>query len=245
MKKISFVIYMLSVYAYAHFGVALPSKNIVEEQKDAKIDIKLSFMHPFEQTYMKLEKPEKVYVVYDKKAKDLSGALKKDKNGWNLKYNLNEPATYQFYFVPKPYFEKSEGKFIQHITKTYVDAYGAGDWQTPAGLKAEIVPLTRPFGLYCGSLFRGQVLHNGKVAKNAIVEIELYNDKHFKAPSDAHITQEVLTDSNGIFSFTLPQAGWWGFAALLEDDKTLSHKGKKYPIELGAVLWIKADEWQK
>jgi cobalt/nickel transport protein len=33
--------------------------------------------------------------------------------------------------------------------------------------------------------------------------------------------------------------GWWGFAALIEEgEKELN--GKKYPIENGALLWLKA-----
>ena len=67
----------------------------------------------------------------------------------------------------------------------------------------------------------------------------LYNEFGLKAPSDAHITQVVKTDENGVFSFVMNHKGWWGFAALIEEgEKELN--GKKYPIENGALLWLKA-----
>ena len=41
----------------------------------------------------------------------------------------------------------------------------------------------------------------------------------------------------------MPVAGWWGFAALSEEEAA---KGSEQPVnELGAVLWIKADELKK
>ena len=37
----------------------------------------------------------------------------------------------------------------------------------------------------------------------------------------------------------MPFKGWWGFAALIEDDVKIKHKGKDYPVELGALIWVK------
>ena len=60
-----------------------------------------------------------------------------------------------------------------------------------------------------------------------------------KAPTSSHITQSIKTDKNGVFSFVMNHKGWWGFAALIEEgEKELN--GKKYPIENGALLWLKA-----
>jgi len=69
------------------------------------------------------------------------------------------------------------------------------------------------------------------------------NDKGYKAPSEAHVTQVVKTNGAGEFSFVMPVAGWWGFAALSGGEAA---KGSEQPVnELGAVLWIKADELKK
>ncbi|PID48059.1 MAG: hypothetical protein CR967_01630 [Proteobacteria bacterium] len=246
MQKIIAPLLLGSLCAYAHFGLTMPSSNIVEEQKDSNIKITYAFMHPFEQSYMKMEKPINAGVFSEGKLKKITQDLKKEKETWVSDFKIEKPAVFQFFVEPKPYFEPAEGKFIKHLTKSFVEGYGAGDgWDKAIGLKAEIIPLTRPFGLYRGNLFQGKVLYKGKIVKNCEVEVEFYNDKGFKAPSDTHVTQVVKTDENGIFSFTMPQSGWWGFAALIEDDLKLKHGDKKYPVELGAVLWVRADEWKK
>ncbi len=246
MQKLVAPLLLSSLVAQAHFGIAMPSKNIVEDQKDAKINITYAFMHPFEQSYMKMLKPESIGVFSDGKITDLSKNTKKQDQKWISSYTLNKPSVFQFFVKPQAYFEPAEGKFIKHLTKSYVEAYGAGDgWDEPIGLKAEILPLTRPFGLYAGNLFQGKVLYKGKAVPNAEVEVEFYNKDGYKAPSETHVTQVVKADKNGVFSFTIPKAGWWGFAALIEDDVKIKHEKKDYPVELGAVVWIKADEWKK
>ena len=116
-------------------------------------------------------------------------------------------------------------------------------WDLPLGLTTEIVPLLRPFGNYAGNSFTGQVLLKGKPVPDCEVEVELYNrDGKVKAPSEYHITQVIKTDSNGVFTFTCPLPGWWGFAALNSADYTLKGpNGMDKEVELGAVLWIYFD----
>ncbi len=67
--------------------------------------------------------------------------------------------------VPKPYWEPAEDKFIKHITKTYIGAFGEEEgWSKPLGLEVEVVPITRPFGLYAGNVFQGRVLKKRKTS---------------------------------------------------------------------------------
>jgi cobalt/nickel transport protein len=113
------------------------------------------------------------------------------------------------------------------------------------GLKTEIVPLTRPFGLYAGNVFQGRVLMDGKPVPHAEVEIEYYNkNREAEAPNDYAITQVVKADADGIFTYAPPEEGWWGFAALNTADYTMKHEGKAKDVELGAVLWVKFLEWE-
>jgi cobalt/nickel transport protein len=149
---------------------------------------------------------------------------------------------------PHPYWEPAEDISIIHYTKTVIAAFGEDQgWDKPVGIETEIVPLTRPFGNYAGDSFRGQVLLKGKPVPDAEVEVELYNkDGKFVAPSDYHVTQVVKADENGVFSFTCPQPGWWGFAALNEADfKIKDPDGNDKNVEIGAVLWIHLDEYKK
>ena len=128
---------------------------------------------------------------------------------------------------------------LRHYTKVIVPAYGDEDgWDKPAGVKTEIVPLTRPFANYAGNTFRGQLLVDGKPAAGADVEVEYFNrDGKYEAPNDYFVTQVVKTDAQGIFAFTAPWAGWWGFAALTDADYKLKEAGAEKDVELGAVLW--------
>ena len=112
------------------------------------------------------------------------------------------------------------------------------------GLKTEIIPLTRPFGLYAGNVFQGVVLMDGKPVPHAEVEVEYYNrDKTAAAPTDYMVTQVVKADPNGVFTYAVPSSGWWGFAALNTAEEKMAHQGKEKDVEIGAVLWVEFHEW--
>jgi len=113
-------------------------------------------------------------------------------------------------------------------------------------LKTEIIPLSKPFGLYAGNVFQGIVKLDQKPVPYAEVEVEYYNeDGKAKAPTDYMVTQTVKADKNGVFTYAVPKAGWWGFAALNEADYELKLKsGEKKGVELGAVIWVKFHDWK-
>ena len=227
--------------AFAHFGMLIPDTDEVTQDK-RDIELTLSFSHPFEGAGMVLEKPKAFFVVENGGKKvDLLSTLQPKKvmgyPGWKASFTPRKPGLYAFVFDPVPYKEDAENNYIRHITKVVVDAYGEGEeWNQPLGLKTEIVPLTRPFGNYAGNIFTGVVMLDGKAAPYTRVEVEYYNkDGKLPAPNDRMVTQEVITDGNGVFSFVCPWKGWWGFAGLNADAK--EYKGRE--LELGAVLWVK------
>ena len=239
-KDLAKIIYLIlfSLWANAHFLTVIPSNDYISNTKNSKISFETMFIHPFEQSGMIMEEPLGFFVKNEKLP--LTQIKKFDHKAWQTEYKIKKPGVYQFYVKPQPYFEASEEKYISHVPKVIISAFGLeNDWDKALGLKYEIVPITKPFGLYSGNLFQGKVLHNGKAASNIEVEIELYNTFELKAPTPAHITQVIKTDENGIFSFVMNHKGWWGFAALIEEGEK-EFKGKMYPIENGALLWIKA-----
>ena len=91
----------------------------------------------------------------------------------------------------------------------------------------------------------GKVLVDGEPAANTEVEVEFYSkDKEVALPSEYHETQVIKTNAQGIFSFSCPQEGWWGFAALTTADYTLPGPDKTpKQVEQGAVLWLYFDKW--
>lgn len=230
--------------ALAHFGMCIPAHDVVEKGQ-AKEELVLSFSHPMEGKGMNMAKPKAFGVKVGEAKTDLLGTLKPtkvmDHAAWKGEYTFKRPGVGIFYVVPEPYFEPAEDKFIEHITKVVVPAFGEEEgWDVPLGLPAEIVPLTRPFGNYTGNAFVGQVLVDGKPAAGVTVEVEYYNkNKAYEAPNDYLVTQAVKTDANGVFVYAVPFAGWWGFAALTDAPQTIEKDGKAKKIERGAVLWAK------
>ncbi|MDR2504327.1 MAG: DUF4198 domain-containing protein [Deltaproteobacteria bacterium] len=239
-----FLMLGLNGAAYAHFGMVIPSSSMVMDAKKAAISVALSFSHPMVMEGMPLVKPKGFKVFSGGKAEDLLPVLKSAKemghDAWKAEYKIQRPGVYQFVMEPQPYWEETEDCFIIHYTKTYVAAFGEEEgWDAPLGLKTEIVPLTRPFGNYAGNVFQGRVLLNGAPVPGAEVEVEFYNrNKKYAAPNDYMVTQVIKADDNGIFAYTVPFAGWWGFAALNTADERLEHKGAAKDVELGAVLWL-------
>ena len=234
----------------AHFGVILPSDDIVAQSDSRQLSLQVMFVHPFEGHYMDMARPAQFGVLVQGKKQDLLDSLQEQKIGefstWTTSYQVRRPGDHLFYLEPTPYFEPAEESFIIHYTKVIVNALGMeSGWDTEVGLKTEIVPLTRPYGLWAGNVFQGQVKLNGQPVSHAEVEVEYYNDDGVQAPADAFITQVVKADPNGVFTYAMPRVGWWGYAALSTDDRKLLHSdGKEYEVEIGAVLWVKTQAMQ-
>ena len=230
--------------AAAHYGMLIPSDTMVMPGENKTVNIKLSFSHPMEMVGMDLVKPKAFGVLANGQKQDLVGSLKKtrvmDRLAWETAYQIKRPGVYMLFVEPTPYWEPAEDIYIIHYTKTVVAAFGDDeDWDREIGLKTEIVPLAKPFGLYAGNVFQGIVKLNGKPVPYAEVEIEYYNQEHkYTAPTDYMVTQTIKADGNGVFTYAAPRAGWWGFAALNTADFQLDHNGQAKEVELGAVIWV-------
>ena len=237
--------------ASAHFGMLIPSDSMVMQGDNRTVSLILSFSHPFEMVGMELIRPEVFGVMVNGKKQDLIGSLKETTimghMAWRADYLIKRPGVFMFYMEPTPYWEPAEDCFIIHYTKTVVTAFGDDEgWDREIGLKTEIVPLSKPFGLYAGNVFQGIVKMNGKAIPYAKVEVEYYNrDKKAKAPTEYMITQTIKADGNGVFTYAAPKAGWWGFSALNRSDEKRKHGGRDKEVELGAVLWIQFMDWNK
>jgi len=238
------LVFLAGAAANAHFGMIIPSDEMVMKGESTEVALRLMFWHPFEGTGMDLVKPAEFGVVANGQKENLLQTLNplkvEGRETWKASYRIKRPGVYVFYLVPQPYWEPAEDCYIVHYTKTVVAAYGEDQgWDEPIGLKTEIVPLSKPFGLYAGNVFQGVVLLNGKPVPGAEVEVEHFNvESEYSAPTDYMVTQTIKADPNGIFTYGVPKPGWWGFAALSTDDRQI--KGKE--VEIGAVLWVNFHE---
>lgn len=232
--------------ANAHFGGIIPSDDIISQEDKKTITLDVKFFHPMEGNYMNMEKPVQFGAMHlGKKISLLKNLRKKKVKGfstWETTYRIKRPGDYTFYVEPKPYWEPAEDCHIIHYTKVCVNALGLEEgWDEEIGLETEIVPLVRPYGLWTGNIFKGVVKVKGKPVPYAEIEVEYYNEGgKIKPPADAYITQVIKADSNGVFSYAMPKAGWWAFAALNEASRKMKDPdGKNKPIEIGAVIWVR------
>jgi cobalt/nickel transport protein len=254
MKKIISVITLLiagslAVPAHAHFQMIIPSTDIVSPDDAKEVSLRLMFIHPMEGSAMDMGKPAAFGVVAGGKKQDLLKSLEplslKGHAAYQAAYTIKRPGDHVFYVQPAPYWEPAEGVQIVHYTKVVVHALGLEEgWDAELGHEMEIVPLTRPYGLWTGNLFRGIVKKNGKPLPFAEVEVEYYNEGGaVKAPADAFVTQVIKADAGGVFSYAMPRAGWWGFAALSESEHTMkSPEGEDVPVEVGGVMWVRVSD---
>ena len=244
----------LSGRAEAHFSMLIPSSSTVMEDKESSLELDVFSAYPMEMRGLDMQQPKSLSVTRDGKVEDLKAMLKPatiiGHQAWRAVYEVKQPGVYQFAMEPAPYFDPEEDRFIIHYTKTVVAAFGdEKGWDVPLGLKMEIIPLTRPFANYSGNIFQGRVLLDGKPVPGAEVEVEYMSHEpnlkknglsaksSVKYPNGVMVTQAIMTDANGVFTFGIPKAGWWGFAALgVGPDK--KHDGKE--LSQDAVIWVQA-----
>lgn len=240
--------------AQAHFQlVYTPEVNL---KQAAEVPLKLVFWHPFENgPVMEMGPPQAFFAMHRKEKIDLLASLKpitfqgagNAANGFDAAVPVKRNGDYVLALVPSPYLEKSEDKYIQQITKSFLNKGGVPtNWGEPLGLPAEIVPLNKPTNVIAGSTFTGRVLAEGKPVGGAEIEVEFMAaepDMAANRPGPAKAgpmpggTVVVMTDDGGCFTFGIPRAGFWGFAALGVGPRK-QHDGKA--LSQDAVLWVRA-----
>ncbi|UWR21802.1 DUF4198 domain-containing protein [Sulfitobacter sp. S190] len=240
---------LIATPGLAHYGMIIPDDPMISQEDGRSVGLTMSFSHPFELDGMMLDTPVAFSVTHEGTTSDLLADLEDatvmEDQGYTLDFALDRPGTYIFAMEPQPYWEPAEDAFIIHYTKTYVTAYGDDEgWDTELGLKTEIVPLSKPFGLWEHNVFQGIVKMDGAPVPYAEVEVEFFNEgAEATVPDALMITQTVKADADGVFTYAPPSDGWWGFAALNTADYTLPQDGEDKAVELGAVIWVHFEEW--
>lgn len=242
------------IAAQAHFQlVYTPDVNL---QKAGDTPLKLIFWHPFENGHvMDMAEPLEFYAVHRGERIDLKDSLKpitftgteNEAAAYDASLPVKRSGDYVLVVEPAPYYEESEDIYIQQITKSYLNRNEIPtDWMEAQGLATEILPLNRPTNIVAGSTFTGRVLAEGKPVAGAEIEIEYMAaepDMAANKPSAPKASPMpggavvAISDENGYFTFGIPKAGFWGFAALGSGpDK--EHEGKE--LSQDAVIWVRA-----
>ncbi|QJR19813.1 DUF4198 domain-containing protein [Pelagibacterium halotolerans] len=248
---------LLTAPANAHFLSIFAPSAVMDAPTETNVD--LLFWHPLGGAHVMDMggAPEELFVVHRGERTDLRdgateiGFTSEANTGqaYSVPMTFRTSGDYIITAVPQPYYEETEDLFIQQITKAYFNrGQLPTDWSEPLGLKAEILPLSRPYNALVGSTFTGRVLSEGEPVANAEIEVEYIAAEPDVAThtSGAPIVGEaaggtitLMSDANGYFTFGIPRAGWWGFAALGIGPDT-EFDGKE--LSQDAVIWITAHD---
>jgi cobalt/nickel transport protein len=248
---------IISSPVFAHFQMIYTPELL--RSKGGLVELSMPFTHPAANGHvMAVEKPLEFYQIRKGKKTDLIDQLVKsewtsaDNTGvsYQAKAKLKGIGDNIFVLVMAPYLEETEDAYIQQFTKTVVNVASLPtDWDTDLKLPAEIVPLSKPYAIYEGGSFTGVVRSLGEPVPFAEIEVEYVNylpdqtqqtfsaQANIAVPADAFITMTIYADANGTFTFALPKAGQWGFAALGVGPET-AFKGKE--LSQDAVIWVQA-----
>ncbi|MCO8145189.1 DUF4198 domain-containing protein [Rhodovulum tesquicola] len=240
--------------ASAHFQLSYTEETMIDRPGD--VPVKLIFWHPFENGHvMDMGEPLEFYAIHRGEKIDLKDTLTQtsftgrgnEAVAWDGSVPVKRSGDYVLVTVPAPYYEQSEDIYIQQITKAYLNRNTLPtDWTEPQGLKTEIVPMVKPYNVLAGSTFTGRVMSNGEPVAGAEIEIEYMAaepDMATGSPKEATARPMpggavvAISDANGYFTFGVPKAGYWGFAALGVGPDT-EHDGKE--LSQDAVIWIRA-----
>ncbi|SIO09702.1 cobalt/nickel transport protein [Rhodovulum sp. ES.010] len=240
--------------AAAHFQLIYsPDPNL---DRPGDLPLKLIFWHPMENGHaMGMGAPEDLFYVFKGEKIDLGETVtpitfkgaENEAAAFEATLPVKRNGDYVVGLVPAPYYEASEDIYIQQITKVFFNKGGIpSGWNEAVDLPTEIVPLNKPTNVLTGSTFSGQLLSAGEPVAGAEIEIEYLAaepDMETDAAGEATVgaapggTLVAITDANGVFTFGIPRAGHWGFAAL-GSGPTTEHEGKE--LSQDAVIWIKA-----
>lgn len=239
--------------ADGHFGILLPEQAAV--RRGEPVTLRYSTGHPYECQIVDTAAPEKAAVILpDGKTRVPLEARPVQVDGpeggkitvQQLTFTPSERGDHWVVVTTPLHFDEHAGGFVQDELKALVRVQVQKGWDNASGQSIELLPLTRPYGLEPGHVFKAQARLKGKPLADAEVEIERYNAKPpQEIPEDeALITQAVKTDVNGYVVCTLDQPGWWGVMVTTEDGMR-EKDGKQWPVIRRGILWVKVEEGKK
>ncbi len=191
------------------------------------------------------EKPE-VPVMREDRLGDIEETHYLNQKAWGANVGLARPGLYQFVIETQPWWSAENAGFAQHVVKSMVPVHGeSAGWEAPLGLAFEIVPRTRPFGLFSPSLFSGTVLVNGRPEKGLKIHIFRINTEDETSPTPWHEEMVALSGEDGVFSVVLNRPGWWCCMATREGAPLKSRNGQLSPLRLSTLFWLYVDAAEK
>ncbi|MEZ6186802.1 MAG: DUF4198 domain-containing protein [Planctomycetota bacterium] len=215
---------LISSSADAHYPLFdLPPSPIVEVKQPVEID--MSYGHLFLGDRYPAQRPEWVGVAaVGGRPRDYTAAVTSTSDvvpRWRLKLVPRKSGDYVIGWNAGMFHEAPTRKILD-FCKIVLHARTSGGtqvgWDRALGTPLEVLPLTRPYAIPVGSVFRGRIVHHvqgddgfleAQPMRDMIVEAESRSRRCRVAPPNAEFRLNVKTDADGVFAVTLPQAGWW------------------------------------
>ncbi len=239
-----------SVNASLHASVA---PQVIREE----LDLLIAAMDPFRHRGVPMD-PLRLFTIcrFDRNQSDPSApSHREDRLGdieeirylnqkaWGANVGLERPGLYHFSIETQPWWDQSEAGYVQHLVKVMVPVCGEDwGWHLPLGLRFEIVPSTRPFGLLSPALFAGKVLVNGKPAADIPVTVGRVNTENLQVPTPWHEASVVRTGADGGFAALLNRPGWWYCQASRDGAPLKGPDGQPSPLRLSTIFWLYVDD---
>jgi cobalt/nickel transport protein len=268
MKKLLIMMSVLGSLYANHFQLMYTPETTLQSGKTVKLVH--TMIHPYsDRKTMDMGKQhgenkkylgvEEFYVVHKGIKTDLIKTLKKvefkgkkrSAKAYTSKHKLKKMGDHLFVMQPSPYYSTLEGIYLQQITKMIVNIAGKPtDWDRELGLKAEIVPMSKAYGIWTGSGFSGIVKAEGIPVPYAKIEVEYLNSDidmnklqmgafKTKTINQNFKTIEIKANDRGEFTFHLPKKGWWGFRAT---HVGLKKDYNKKELSIDAIIWVQVKD---
>ena len=228
---------------------------------DREPDLLIALMRPADHSCLDMERPQLVSVVrFDAQSpeerghlvgdrRDLLGDIEEirysDSRAWGVNVAIGKPGLYHFMMETRPRWSESRQRYEQDFVKTTVPVYGESrGWEQPCGLRLEIVPRTRPFGLAAPCLFSAQVRWQDAPLPGA--KVRMYRIATEKTPQPLptpwHGSLEASADGDGNAAFVLTRSGWWCCVAETDGEPLKGPDGESRPLRFGGVFWLYVDD---
>ena len=228
---------------------------------DKELDLLITLMRPEDHSCLDMDMPQLMSVLrFDAQTpmeqgqlmgerRDLLGDLEEirylDSRAWGVNVAIGKPGLYHFMIETRPRWSESRQRYEQEFVKATVPVYGESrGWEVPCGLRLEVVPRTRPFGLGAPCLFSAQVRWQGQPLPGAQVRMYRINtDKTPPAlPTPWHCSLEARADADGNVAFVLNRPGWWCCVAETDGEPLKGPDGNPRPLRFGGVFWLYVDD---
>lgn len=181
--------------------------------------------------------PDGTFIALDEQFPKEGGAA-----DWSLSFTPKLEGDHVVAIQGQPY--ERGISLVQDFVKVIVHVEGSErGWEKPSRQRLEVTPLSRPYGVRVGAVWRAQVLSQGQPVAGAVVTVEPWIEGG--GPADAPSWRRhrlERTGQGGEVSVTFDRPGWWMLSAEHAPGRQVQRGGSRLQEILRAVLWVKVDE---